>query len=106
MLHIFASVFSCMLQEFFKKYFRNMLQQVFLCGCCISFTHMLQVFYLNIAYVSHICYNCIFKCFICVRYMLHSCCKCFTGQGGRWTHGPGVGDEGAVEMGVDEGAAS
>ena len=41
----------------FHLFFRCMLQ-VFLSGCCICFTHMLQVFYLNVAYVAMV-----FKCF-------------------------------------------
>jgi hypothetical protein len=66
-----------------------------LCRCCICFTHMLQVFYLNVKYVSHICCNNIFKCFIYVRCMMHPsvlCCKCFMGHGGRWAHDPGTWD--------------
>jgi hypothetical protein len=48
------------------------------------FRHMLQVFYLDIVYVSHISYKCfilmlhifaiVFKCFVCVSDV---CCKCF-----------------------------
>ena len=34
----------------FHQFFRHMLQ-VCLSGCCICFTHMLQVFYLDVAYV-------------------------------------------------------
>jgi hypothetical protein len=59
-------------------YFRHMLQQVFyldvayvshicfkcLSRCCIYFTHMLRVFYLDVTIVC-------FKYFICVRHMLH-----------------------------------
>jgi hypothetical protein len=55
-----------------------------LSGCYIYFTHMLQVFYLNVAYVSHICCKCFY---LDVAYVSHiycnnmfqnvSCCKCF-----------------------------
>ena len=45
-----------MLQAFVPNvssvFFRRMLQ-VCLSGCCICFTHMLQVFYLNVAYVCN-----------------------------------------------------
>jgi hypothetical protein len=34
--------------------------QVCLSGCCIRFTYMLQVFYLDVAYVL----QCFFKCFL------------------------------------------
>jgi hypothetical protein len=36
--------------QMFHLFFRRMLQ-VFLFGCCICFTHTLQVFYLDITYV-------------------------------------------------------
>jgi hypothetical protein len=109
MLHIFASLFSYMLQAFWKKMFQKYVEVSVLRGRCIFFTHMLQVFYLNVAYVSHICCNCIFKCFIYVWYMLHpcvSCCNCFTGHGGWWAHDPDAWDGGTVGLGVDEGAVS
>ena len=35
---------------------------------------MLQVFYLDVAYVSHICFVCFY---LDVAYILHICCKCF-----------------------------
>jgi hypothetical protein len=68
----------------FICFFRRTLQ-VCLSRCCICFTHMLQVFYLNVAYVL----QWFFKCFIhvffckCFRRMFHTfhlssdvCCKC------------------------------
>jgi hypothetical protein len=63
---------------------RHMLQ-VCLFGCCICFTHMLQVFYLDVAYVlqwfsyvlasvSDAC----FKCFICLQtYVAIVVSRCF-----------------------------
>jgi hypothetical protein len=36
----------------FLLFFRHMLQ-VCLSGCCICFTHMLQVFYMDVAYVCN-----------------------------------------------------
>jgi hypothetical protein len=51
----------------------------------IHFRHMLQVFYLDVTYVSHKCCTHLFKCFICFRFMLQqvffmlqvfSCFKC------------------------------
>ena len=59
-----------------------------LSGCCICFTHMLQLYV---------------KCFVCFRLMLHSSvlfCKCFVFQ--RYIqreslgHGPGVGGKGCA----------
>jgi hypothetical protein len=58
----------------FHLFFRCMLLEVCLFGCCICFTHMLQVFYLDVTYVrnsfqgvfasvSDAC----FKYFICLR---------------------------------------
>jgi hypothetical protein len=43
--------------------------QVCLSGYCICFTHMLQVFYLNVAYVCN-CFSCVFaRVFIaCFKY--------------------------------------
>ena len=43
--------------------------QVCLSGCCICFTHMLQLFYLDVAYVCNIFSSvseACFKCFICL----------------------------------------
>jgi hypothetical protein len=45
------------LSPIFNLFFGHMLQ-VYFSLCCIGFTHMLQVFYLHIAYVSNV-----FKCF-------------------------------------------
>jgi hypothetical protein len=45
-----------------------------LSGCCICFTHMLQVFNLDVAYVSHICCNSIFQMFhLCLIYVVSEC---------------------------------
>jgi hypothetical protein len=50
--------------------------QVCLFRCCICFTHMLQVFYMDVAYVLVLqCFSCVFasvsdicfKCFICLQ---------------------------------------
>jgi hypothetical protein len=88
MLHILQVFFRVMLETFVQnissvldvscnKCFILMLHMFptyvasVLSGCCICFTHILQVFYLDVAYVSHMCCNTIFKCFICVRRMLH-----------------------------------
>ena len=63
--------------------FSRCMLQVCLFGCCICFTHMLQVFYLDVAYVlqwflSVFRYFC--KCFRClfqVFYMRSDvCCQC------------------------------
>ena len=45
----------------FHLFFRCMLQ-VCLSGCCICFTHMLQVFYLDVAYVCN-GFQAFFRCF-------------------------------------------
>ena len=83
MLHIFASVFRGMLQAFVQ----NISSVSYVCyssvlfGCCICFTHMLQVFYLDVAYVSHtFC-----KCSISTLHMFHTyiikvCFRCFRGM--------------------------
>jgi hypothetical protein len=45
-----------------------------LSGSCICFTHMLQVFNLDVAYVSHICCNSIFQMFhLCLIYVASEC---------------------------------
>ena len=45
-----------------------------LSGCCICFTHMLQVFYLDVAHVSHICCNIMFQMFhLCLTYVASKC---------------------------------
>jgi hypothetical protein len=44
--------------QMFHLFFKRMLQ-VCLSRCCICFTHMLQVFYLDVAYV----FQWLFKCF-------------------------------------------
>jgi hypothetical protein len=56
----------------FHMFFRRILQVLF--GCCICFTHMLQLFYLDVAYVlqwfsgvfASVSDTC-FKCFICLQ---------------------------------------
>ena len=66
-----------------------------LSGCCICFTHMLQVFYLDIAYVSHICCNSMFH--LCQTYVVASvsggtvsdgCTAQAPGDGARQSWGP------------------
>jgi hypothetical protein len=87
----------------FFCFFRRMLQ-VCLFGCCIYFTHMLQMFYLD-AYVGvamvfkcfRKCFNAYFKCFICLRtYVANISFGCYKNRlgvphvavelvaGGRW----------------------
>jgi hypothetical protein len=65
----------------FYLYFRRMLQ-VCLCERCTYFTHMLQVFYLDVAYVWNVflsvfSYFC--KCFSCLQIYVarvaYICCK-------------------------------
>jgi hypothetical protein len=68
--------------------FLDVLLQVYLSGCCIRFTHMSQVFYLDIAYVCNslqvflyvfasvleVC----FRCFICLQtYVARVASECF-----------------------------
>jgi hypothetical protein len=48
-LHMFANVFKCF--HVFFKYFKSMLQ-VCVSNVSIVFRHILQVFYLNVAYVA------------------------------------------------------
>jgi hypothetical protein len=107
----------------FQWYVTSVLKKCFICfqtyvaatilsECCICFIHVLQVFYLDVAYVSYTCCKCFiwmfymfhtyvatvcFKCCICVRHMLHqsvSCYKCFIGAWwvmGAWPGRPGMG---------------
>jgi hypothetical protein len=49
--------------------------QVRLFECCICFTHMLQVFYLDVAYVLQWFSSYYFKCFFAS--VLYACFKCF-----------------------------
>jgi hypothetical protein len=57
----------------FICFFRRMLQ-VCLFGCCIRFTHILQVFYLDVVYVL----QCLFKCFPgAFARVSEACFKCF-----------------------------
>ena len=51
--------------QMFHLFFKRTLQ-VCLSGCCICFTYMLQVFYLDVAYVFND-FSSVFRCF----------CKCF-----------------------------
>jgi hypothetical protein len=60
MLHI-LEVFQRHVVSVCSKYFicfRRMLRQVCFSRCCICFTHMLQVFYLDVTYVSDTCCKC------------------------------------------------
>ena len=55
-------------------YFFIRMMQVCLFGCCICFTHMLQVFYLDVAYVFAIVssvFRCFYKCFRCMFQVFH-----------------------------------
>jgi hypothetical protein len=77
MLQWFVHVCCKRLFLMFHLFFRCMLQ-VCLSGCCICFTHMLQLFYLDVAYVLqlfssvfHVSYVC-FKCFICLLLYIRS----------------------------------
>ena len=63
--------------------FLDVLLQVCFFGCCICFTHILQVFYLDIAYVCNgfqVFFMCFCKCFRGMFQVFHLsldvCCKC------------------------------
>jgi hypothetical protein len=66
-----SSISGRMLQQMFYldvAYFHTHVASV-LSRCCIYFTHMLQVFYLHVAYVSHM-FNSIFHMFyLCQTYV-------------------------------------
>ena len=51
-----------------------------LSACYICFTHMLQLFYIDVAYVSHISCNSMFHLYQMYVASI-SCCKGFTGHG-------------------------
>jgi len=56
MLHMLQWLYT-MLQRYVPNVsfvFSDILLQVCLTGCCIRYTHMLQVFYLDIAYVCNV----------------------------------------------------
>jgi hypothetical protein len=53
--------------------FLTCMLQVCLSGCCTCFTHMLQVFYLDVAYVCN-GFQVFFRCFVSVSDI---CFKCF-----------------------------
>jgi hypothetical protein len=53
--------YNCLFPMFHLFFFRHMLQ-VCLSGCCICFTRILQVFYLDVAYVCN-CFSSVFMCF-------------------------------------------
>jgi hypothetical protein len=53
------------LSPMFHLFFRRMLQ-VCLSQCCICFTHMLQVFYLHVVYISNG-----FQVFFCKCFQMH-----------------------------------
>jgi hypothetical protein len=68
----------------FICFFRHKLQ-VCLSGCCICFTHMLQVTHLNIAYACNgfqVFFSSVLQVFwtyvAIVSYVSHVCCKCFS----------------------------
>ena len=72
-IHVYCKCMFQMCHLFFIRMF-----QVCLFGCCICFIHMLQVFYLDVAYVLQ-CFSggfasvsdtCL-KCFICMLQVLH-----------------------------------
>ena len=61
----------------FICFFRCILQ-VCLTGCCICFTHMLQVFYLDVAYVCN--ESVLSRCYVCLQWfsnVFRCFCKCF-----------------------------
>jgi hypothetical protein len=77
--------------------FLDVLLQKCLYGCCIRFTHILQIFYLDIAYVCNgfqvffICFISVsetcFKGFICLQtYVVSVASKCFKSKSGRALH--------------------
>ena len=86
MLQWFVHVCCKCLFSMFYLFFRRMLQMC-LSGYCICFTHMLQLFYLDVAYVlqwvsrvfrvSYACFKCFICLFICWKY-----CKCFKSRSG------------------------
>jgi len=91
--------------------------QVCLPRCCVCFTHMLQVFYLDVVCVSHICYNSMFQIFhLCQTYIAS---KVFyiasfhrgtvsegaqPGHRGMWRDELGAGGQGAASWGPAPGS--
>jgi hypothetical protein len=85
MLHILQAFLEVCCKCLFKIFhlFQTYVAASVLSEYYISFTNMLQVFYLNIAYASHTCCKCFvwilhmfhtyvaIICFIYVRHMLH-----------------------------------
>ena len=75
-LYMFIASFC---SQWFTCFSIRMLQ-VCLFRCCICFTHMLQVFYLNVAYVFQVFFMCFCKCLKCMFEVFHLpsdiCCKC------------------------------
>jgi hypothetical protein len=85
-VHVATVVHVCykLLFPMFYLFFHTYMLQVCLSGYCIRFTHMLQVFYLDIAYVLQ-CFSCVFpgafasvfRSMFEVFYLsLDVCCKC------------------------------
>jgi hypothetical protein len=72
----FANVSEVCCKRLFKMIhlFHTYVVPSALFGCCIYFTHMLQVFYLDIAYVLHTCCNIMFQMFnLCQTYVASWC---------------------------------
>jgi hypothetical protein len=65
---------KCLFPMFHLFFFRRMLQMC-LSGCCICFTYILQVFYLDVAYVCN-CLSCVFACVSGAYYECFSCFVC------------------------------
>jgi hypothetical protein len=69
-----------------------------LSGCCICFTHKLQVYVLNVSSASDVC------CIQVFHIASVSCFRCMFRES--WEHGSDAGGRGAVSQGpADEGAA-
>jgi hypothetical protein len=77
-----AMIYILMLQAFVPSVlsvFSDVCCKYVLFGCCICFTYMLQVFYLDVAFVCNgfkCFFNCLCKCFICLLFVGCKCCIC------------------------------
>jgi hypothetical protein len=71
---LYTSVFECMFQ-IFHLFFQTFIASVS-SGCCICFTCMLQLFYLDVVYVSN-GFQEFLNAFASVSAVLYKCCKCF-----------------------------
>jgi hypothetical protein len=69
MLRMFAKVFKCFLVCLFQVFQKHVASVCFKCFSC--FRHMLQVFYLNVAYVASICSKCFIYFIRTLQQVLH-----------------------------------